>query len=576
VTPRRARLAALAALTLIIGVAVARVTATHRVFSATADETQHIAAGIEWLRGGFELWHAQRLWHVIGNPPLARIAVGLGPYLEGVRDTRLRDVLYDGRGYQETLVAAREGVLPFLGLLIVLTWWMARRIFGEAGGLFAAVAVSTLPPVLAHGGLATTDVAATATYLLSLLALLRWLEAPSASRALSLGAAFGLAFATKMSVMSLAPAALVVGFHRRRTEGAPLGPRGVFVFGQLALASAAASLVVWAVYRFSFGRPDAIAEPATLRYLIDHCVAGATTRRLVTSAFHLPMPAPEMADGLLVLCAANGPGVSTSYLLGRITQNGFPLFFPLALAVKTPLPFMALAALGIRASMRDQTPERWRRLAPALVALTILVCVLSSRTNIGVRHVLQIYPLLAIYVGPGLTSLWRSARPRAGRAAAVGVGAWQLAIPFAAAPDYLPWFNVLAGPHPENVLLDSDLDWGQDLLRLERVLAERGVQRMSIAYFGPSDLCRHHLPAGRWLRPYERVTGTVVVSEMYLKGVVGPYYRDGNYCDRTQFTPEAPPDYNQFAWLSAYTPVARVGASILVYEIPGDGRPNGR
>jgi hypothetical protein len=565
-----------AALVFVIGATVARVAATHRVLAATADETQHIAAGIEWLGGGMDLWRAQKKWHVIGNPPLARVAVGLGPYLAGVRDTRLRDILYDGPGYEENLVAARRGVLPFLALLIVLVWWTARRTFGggEGAGLAAAIAVATLPPVLAHAGLATTDVAAAATYLLAFLLLLRWLEAPSRARAAALGVGFGLAFVTKMSVVSLLIGGLVVAFHRRRTEPpATEGRRRGALAAQLALALGAAGLVAWAVYRFSFGRPDALGDPETLRSLVDHCVAGGTARRLVTAALHVPLPAPQIADGLLVLCAANGPGMSVSYLLGRITQDGFPLFFPLALLVKTPIPFIVLVALGIWAAVRDQAPQRWRRLAPALVALTVVILVLPSRINLGVRHVLQVYPLLAIYVGPGLVALWRATRPRLGRALAVGLAAWQLAIPFAVAPDYLPWFNGLAGPHPEKVLLDSDLDWGQDLRRLEQVLAERGVKRMSIAYFGPSDLCRHRLPPGRWLRPYERVTGTVVISETYRKGVRGAYYRNGDYCDRTQWTSEARPDYDQYAWLDAYTPVARVGKSILIYDVPEKPTP---
>jgi hypothetical protein len=333
-----------------------------------------------------------------------------------------------------------------------------------------------------------------------------------------------------------------------------------------------AGLAAWAVYRFSFGRPDAIADPQTLRGLVDRCVASDAGRRLVRAALRVPVPAPQIPGGLLVLCAANARGMSTSYLLGRISQEGFPLFFPLALLVKTPIPFLVLVTLGLRAAVRSRAPRRWRRLAPALAALTVLVSALPSHINIGVRHVLQIYPLAAIYVGPGLASLWRAARPRLGRALAIGLGAWQLVIPLVAAPDYLPWFNAFAGPRPARVLLDSDLDWGQDLLRLERALAERGVERMSIAYFGPSDLCRHPLPPGRWLRPHERVTGTVVISEMYLQGVAGTHYRDGNYCDRAQLTPEAHPDYDQYAWLKAYRPVARVGASILIYEIPPGAR----
>jgi hypothetical protein len=563
----RARVGLWLGLALIVGVAVGRVAATHRVFSATADETQHIAGGVEWMRGSFGLWREQKLSHVIGNPPLARIAVGLGPYLAGVRDTRLRDVLYDGPGYMANLVSARRGILPFLALVVGLTFALGRRLYGDAVGLLAAAAVSTVPAVLGHAGLATTDVAATATFLLALLALLRWLETPTGGRAAAMGVALGLAFVTKMSVLTIAPAALAVGLHRRRATGTPLPLTRTL--GQLGLAALASGLVAWAFYRFSFGRPSDLADPVTLRGLLDGCARGATSRRLLAAALGWRLPAPEIADGLVVLCAANGPGQSTSYLLGRITQDGFPLFFPLALAVKTPLPFLALAVWGLRASGRDRAPDRWRRLAPALVAAVVLLVVLPSRINIGVRHVLQLYPLLAIYVAVGLVALWNAGR--LARACAVVLGAWQLATPVFAAPDYMAWFNALAGRHPEDVLLDSDLDWGQDLLRLERALAEMGAREVSVAYFGPSDLCRHHLPAGRWLRPREPVTGLVAISEMYRKGVIGNYYRDGNYCDRDQWVREAPPDPGAYAWLDAYAPMARVGTSILLYDIPADG-----
>jgi hypothetical protein len=574
-TAGRARALVAGLLALIIGVAVVRAAATHRVYAATADETQHIVGGMEWLRAGQDtdvvgMWSRQKLWHTMTNPPLARIALGVGPTLAGTRELRLRDVLYDGPGYLTNLVAARRGTLPFLVLVIVVVWWAATSLFGRWQGVIAAAAVSTLPTILGHAGLATCDVAGAGTYLLALLLFMRWLEAPSPGRAALMGLGFGVAFCTKMSALTLLPAGGIVFFHRWLTEGRTLPAARRALLGQLALAAFAAGMCAWAVYRFSFGRPDAVGPPEQMQYLVDHCTASPLARRVLTAVLHVPVPAPQIVDSALILCDVNAPNMSPSYLLGRITTDGYALFFPLALLLKTPIPFLILAFAGVRAAVKDQSPRRWRRLAPGIVALTVLVSVLSSRINIGVRHVLQIYPLMAIYVGPGLFALWNAAKPRVGRAAAVLLGAWQLAIPFAAAPDHLPWFNALAGRHPENALLDSDLDWGQDLLRLERVLAERGVKDMHIAYFGPSDLCRHDLPPGRWLRPYERVTGTVVISEMYLKGVAGAYYRDGNFCDRTQLTPEAHPDYDQFKWLQAYTPVARVGASILIYDIPAD------
>jgi hypothetical protein len=155
------------------------------------------------------------------------------------------------------------------------------------------------------------------------------------------------------------------------------------------------------------------------------------------------------------------------------------------------------------------------------------------------------------------------------RAAATLLGAWAIAIPALAAPDHMAWFNALAGRHPEDVLLDSDLDWGQDLLRLERELKERHVDRIALAYWGINDVCRHRLPPGRWLRPHEVLSsGWIAISETYRKGVAGFYYRDGNYCDPLQFVGSAPPDPTAYSWLDAHRPVARVGTSILLYHLP--------
>jgi hypothetical protein len=326
------------------------------------------------------------------------------------------------------------------------------------------------------------------------------------------------------------------------------------------------------MYRFSFGRPSALAGPDLFPMLVDGCFQPGARHRLVTWAFGLPLPAPALFDGLLALCGHNAAGKSTSYLLGNISQDGFPHFFPVALAVKTPIAFAVLAAVGLGAAVRTPPERRWRVLAPALIAATMLLASIPAHINIGVRHVLYLFPLLAVYAGQGMVALWKSgdARPRrwAARGAAIVLGGWLLATPARAAPDHLAWFNALAGRHPENVLLDSDLDWGQDLLRLEKILADRRVPKLTLAIFSSSDLCRHALPPGRWLRPHEPVTGWVAVSEMYRKGVVGFSYDNGDYCDPRQLAREARPDPGQFAWLDAYVPVERVGRSILLYRIP--------
>jgi 4-amino-4-deoxy-L-arabinose transferase-like glycosyltransferase len=604
-TAGRVPLVSLVGLSGIVVAALAATAATHHVFSTTADEPLHVTAGLEWWDGSYSIGAGgpgarpspSRVAIVI-DTPIAQVAAAVGPYFaHGLRSewraervssptstAGPRDVLYKGDGLEANLVSARRGVLPFLALAVVMTWALGRRLFGEAAGLGAAAAVTCVPAVLGHAGLATADVAFISVYLLVTFVFLWWLDgvaddgAPSWRRTLALGLAFGVALSTKASMLMLPPGAFVVAFLRERElEAARGAPRPLLrslaavlsPWRHFAAMGALTAIVVWAAYRFSWASPADEAGPELFATLVNRCAAPGAGQELLARVLHHGLPAPGFIENMLVLCGQHGGGDATAYLLGRITQQRVPLFFPITLALKMPLPFAALAVVGVRSALRRRDQPQWRALAPLMLALVALVVVLPVRINVGVRHVLHLFPLLAVYVGAGVVALWNEARrPRLGRAAAVGLVAWLLSTPVRAAPDHLAWFNALAGRHPEDLLLDSDLDWGQDLFRLERELAVRRVDRVSVAYFGGADLCRHRLPGGRWLRPYERTTGWIAVSEMYRKGVVGFSYRNGDYCDRSQLVRDAPPDPNQFAWLDAYEPVARVGRSILLYYVP--------
>jgi 4-amino-4-deoxy-L-arabinose transferase-like glycosyltransferase len=565
--PRLVTVLRAAALALIVLVAFIRVGRTWSVFAATADEPQHIAAGIEWHARTDTVQHEP--WRTV-NPPVARIAVGLGPYLAGAQATPfLRDMLYTGPGYARNLRLARPGVLPFLALVIVFTWVLARRSYGEAAAWVAAAAVSFVPAVLGHAGLATTDVPFTAGFLLAFLSLLRWIEQPTRGRAALAGLALGLAAATKFSAILL-PVIALVAIVARRSLGARPGS-GKRLLVQSPLVGLAALLVVWGAYRFAVAAPASLWQPEWIQDTVGACFPSERGRRAAGWLLAHRLPAPGAFLAALGLCAQEAPGRSTSYLLGNLTQDGFPAFFPIALAVKGPLPLLALAAVGFALVIRGRAPAepRFRALAPVLAIIVTLAMVMPSRTNIGVRHVLPVFPLLAALAGHAAVTLWQAVRWRiAARAALAGAALWAFAIPFAAAPDYFPWFNALAGRHPERILIDSDLDWGQDLLRLERELAERRADHVSIAYFGASDICRHALPRMTWLRPREPAHGWIAISETFRHGIDGTYYRNGDPCDRAQFVGTFLPDVRQYDWLSAHQPVARVGSSILLYNVP--------
>jgi hypothetical protein len=237
-----------------------------------------------------------------------------------------------------------------------------------------------------------------------------------------------------------------------------------------------------------------------------------------------------------------------SFLLGRTGYAGWWYFYPVALAVKTPLVLLllGLAGLALLAVRGARTADIYQ-LAPAACFVSILAfCCAYSHINIGVRHVLIAYPLLAMGAGTALVEAWRRWPARAVRAVLLALLLAQFGTLVTSYPDYLAFFNPLAGAHPERILVDSDLDWGgQDLRRLEHVLQERHVTQLSIGYKGTADLAREALPRYSLLRPGQPVHGWVAITMLTLQ--------------------ENQPGY---AWLRAYRPVQRVGGSFELYFIP--------
>ena len=161
-----------------LAIGTTRIVSTYHVFNQTWDEPAHVAAGMQWLDQGLYTYEPL-------HPPLARVMVALGPRLVGSRSAGQENVwlegnaiLYAGGKYDRNLALARLGVLPFflLACLVVFAW--ARRIAGPGEAVCAVLLFSTLPPVLAQAGIATTDMAVTATVALAVYWLLLWVEQP--------------------------------------------------------------------------------------------------------------------------------------------------------------------------------------------------------------------------------------------------------------------------------------------------------------------------------------------------------------------------------------------------------------
>jgi hypothetical protein len=502
------------------------VAGTHFTFSNTVDEPAHIAAGVQWLAGKPE--------YDEHHPPLARIVAGIAPFLRGDRGTGAAvageegaRILGRGAHYRTTLALARLGELPFFFLLCGLGWAWGRRLTDERGAAIATLLIACNPDVIAHAGLATTDIAVAATITGALFAFSLWLDEPRWPVSLALGVALGLSATADYSALPMLALALptIYALHR---WAFPTSPPGALHSTRLAtcLMVCAATLTGWALYRFHAG---AISEGSWLL-----------------------LPAPGWFRGLAAYAYDLASG-HPAYLLGVRSANGWWYYYAIALLVKTPLPLLLLTVLGAVASIRDLVRRKSiSRALPFAGALAIITALSISGDDSGIRLVLPVFALFAIIGSTAIVELWdTSARTlpakRLVRAAVAAILVAAVLIPARTHPDHLAYFNPIAGDRPELVLVDSNLDWGQDLYRLGAVMKRMHIDSVAVAYYGSASLDAAGVRNGRFLSAAERPTGWIVASQTMLAGVGG----DGAY-----------------EWLNEIQPVGRVGQSLVLYYVP--------
>ncbi len=464
------------ALLLICAVTVARVALTHDVFSPTYDEPLHVASGFEYV--------AEHHYRVgMENPPLAR-AFFAWPLrhahptsTDGIE--RIGEVYESAGDFMRGVVLSRRGNLVFVVIGIVSTALLA----GELGvnGVLAALIFAMLPVILAHGGLATPDVAGTSAVALALYVFVRWLDRQSWGRTLALGAGIAFVFLTKFTFAFW------------------------FVIGALALM---------AVRR---------------RMPVRSAMAASVFALAIIYSFYLyAHDAPKFLLGIVRVLQLSGGG-QDAYLLGDVRHMGFWYYFPLVLAVKTPIPVLLLALFGMR--KREFLPL-------TIMAAGILAVSMLSKADLGVRHIMPIFVPLSILAAGAVRNRW-----------AIPFYAWLIAGSFLAHPDYLPWMNAFAGKHPERVVVDSNFDWGQDVVRLRDACRAKGIRDIGIAIFGTVDMKRIGMPPVHDIDPASGAPGWYAVSESFI-------------------IPAQARDPRAYTWLTR-EPFERIGKTIRLYHIRG-------
>ena len=460
--------------------------------------------------------------------------------------------LYHNRVDAERIIFwGRMGIVACACLLGIFVYQWASRLFGKVSGLMALFLFCFCPNMLAHAGIATSDMAAACFIFIAVCSLWCFCRRPNRPRLLLVAACLALAQLSKFSAVLLFPVYLILYCAAYLSPSAFPALRA-FVHGECTgrgrayrLLSAAvplivifcgAAVVIWAAYRF---------ETAPLSTLITELPRGAgrlVPRRLLG----LPCPAPSFARGLLfqVEHAAEG---HPAFLMGRYSTTGWWYYFPVAFLIKTPVATLILLVLSLVLFRRARTDwgNEYFVILPPLIFFT--ACVLG-KVNIGLRYILPVYPFLFLFIS-------RLAMPALGRrtpftSVVYLLLGWHLASSLSIYPHYLAYFNELIGGPSQGYryLVDSNLDWGQDVKGLKNYLRERGIDRIWECGFYPQVLDYYGITHVPLPADGEGVSGYVAISAMDMQCV-----RRG--------------DRHAFDWLKERRPVAQVGYSIFVYAV---------
>ena len=545
--------------------------------SPTFDEQGYITRGLGYLRG--ENRH-MRIGHPLGLNALNAI------FLVGDESVRLPtdDPSWQGTSFHRPselflweigndvahiMFLARLPTV-FLGLLLAaLAGRWAREIGGKrpAVGLFALLLLALDPNILAHTRLTTTDLGLAAAALLAGYLLWRYFQEPSWRRAVLAGVGFGLLQNTKFTAGLFVPLfalVIVIGFlvylrsqtdqhHSLITNHYSLLARRVALPLVVAFPLAA-FLTLWAAYGFDIGTlPQSLPTFSQL---------GGRTLPL---AHHLEQ----------LLDIGGRLQVSTpAFLLGSYSDSGWWYYFPVTFLVKTPLPLLILLVGAVVVTVRRLVRKEGEGLQLLDLAALLLPPVgyfaiaLTTEINLGYRHLLPVLPFMAVFTAAVLVPAVE--KIRLGRYGLALLSVWLLVVSLWIAPNFLAFFNILAGG-PDNgwrLLVDSNLDWGQDLPNLKLWMDENDVDEVWLSYFGEARPDYYNIayrgldsfpprlmnPQARPFYPPNPAPGVYAISATTLQGV--------------HFN-----NHDLFDWFRTREPVDKLGYTIFLYEVAAQSEP---
>jgi len=562
--------------------------------SQTVDEGVHLAAGYSYLRTwDFRLnpEHPPLLKELAAFPLLffgdkVNQPFGSETWSNANQWLFAKELLYESELSADTILLL--GRIPIMLLSVILGIFVfkwSRELFGIYGGLLALTLYCFSPTIIAHSRYVTTDIGMAAFYFITIYYFYKYLKERKKSQLLLSAMFCSFAVVSKFSALFLLPTLLlifVLALIYQRCSNPFVKPiKTFFINAGVFLTIIICTTLI--VYGFEFKKPLDDLKVQNLYALQDKIISEDTIDTLRTEeqklisitdtatqsgkniqwfAQNVPVPAYSYFKGVISLLLHNYNG-HTAYLMGNYTDYGWWYYFPIAFLVKTQTALFSLLLLLLLTQSIYITRKKYYKPLRSIffripfhiyvIVITIAVYAAFSLTgylNIGVRHIIPLYPFIYVSLGSLAVSKFYSFK----KSKAVIVGTlllYYISSPFIIYPHFLAYFNDISGgpTNGPSYLVDSNIDWGQDVKKLQKYLRKNNISYVCMSYFGQTKLEYYDIDF-RYLPQNPRVSVIKNLNCVVAISVTSLYSKKG-----------------EFAWLKEFTPTDKIGYSIYIYDL---------
>lgn len=556
--------------------------------SLTVDESPHIGAGYSYIvKGDYQLNPE--------HPPLLKILSGtsiwIGAKLTGNTvnfpdtipawtekvnaqwDIGYAFLFTSGNDANTIIWWAR---LPTILILLLGGVYLAYSVYyhtkSKAISILTLILYAFSPNVIAHGRLVTTDIIASISFIIAIDIWVRYLKAPTKKYIILLILAISFAFLSKFSTILLLPLFFVTGFGYIGVKywgNKEFGKQIVLLIRNSIIVAIGVFVIINLVYYVAMRNMTIDTQIRLIQesFPQDNTISQITKKSLseVVNTPGLQYFGQYLLGQSMAIQRVGGG--NTTFLLGRFTNQSFTEYFPVTYILKEHIGILAvlgslmlvIIVLLIRAIQhkklklkREWLLKYWYEWTVITMILLYWVISIRGNLNLGIRHILPAVILTYIIVAIGVV---RILIPLKFSKIILGIFLlWYMGTILLTYPSYISHLNVLAGySQGYQIFTDSNLDWGQDLKRLNTWTKEQNIDTLYIDYFGTGDI-RYYLPDINII-PVKSSDG----PKIGYTAISATMFQDSFYWKQKN------PDFQEYWWLMGRQPDYIIGNSILIY-----------